>query len=96
MAGQRRKKRKLPSESMENYKPELMFIESPLQGEKHYRTPVQAARNPFLAPVVPVEDDVSWKWVCSCCCSVLLYIVFIFIDLIGLINLTCIIIHETL
>lgn len=57
----KRKKRK-QSESMQRLKPELMFIESPVQGSKHYSTPVQAARNPYMAPSIPV-DDLSHKWV---------------------------------
>ncbi|XP_031571526.1 uncharacterized protein LOC116305698 [Actinia tenebrosa] len=61
MASKRKKKRK-PSELMERFKPPLMFVESPIQGSKHYCTPVQAARNPYMAPSIPV-DNLTAKWV---------------------------------
>jgi hypothetical protein len=61
MASRRRKKRKA-NESMERIKPPLIFVESPIEGSKHYCTPVQAARNPYMAPSIPV-DDLTAKWV---------------------------------
>lgn len=57
----KRSKRK-QSESMQRVKPELMFVESPVQGSKYYSTPVQSARNPYLAPSIPV-NDLSNSWV---------------------------------
>ena len=61
MAGRRKKKHRESSAST-GYKPPLVFTESPVNGRKFYSTPVQAARKPFLAPSVPVEQDSS-KWV---------------------------------
>ncbi|XP_032227605.2 uncharacterized protein LOC5503361 [Nematostella vectensis] len=62
MASKRKRKKKRVGETMERYKTPLVFAESPIEGDKHYRTPVQAARNPYLAPSIPV-DEFDAKWV---------------------------------
>ena len=62
MAAEKKKRRKR-RDSTSVLKPPLDFIESPLNGQKHYCTPVQAARRPFLAASLPVDDEVSMKWV---------------------------------
>ena len=61
-----RKKRRKRKDSTSALKPPLDFIESPLNGQKYYCTPVQAARRPFLAASLPVDDEVSMKWVRIC------------------------------
>ena len=58
-----KKKRRKRKDSTCALKPPLDFIESPLNGQKYYCTPVQAARRPFLAASLPVDDEVSMKWV---------------------------------
>ena len=63
MAVEGRKRRKKRKDSTCSIKPPLDFIESPLDGQKYYCTPVQAARRPFLAASMPVDDQVSMKWV---------------------------------
>lgn len=62
MAAEKKKRRKR-RDSTSVLKPPLDFIESPLNGQRHYCTPVQAARRPFLAASLPVDDEVSMKWV---------------------------------
>ena len=62
MAAEKRKRRKR-RDSTSVLKPPLDFIESPLNGQKYYCTPVQAARRPFLAASLPVDDEMSMKWV---------------------------------
>ena len=62
MAAERKKRRKRRDSSCA-LKPPLDFIESPLNGRKYYCTPVQAARRPFLAASLPVDDEGSVKWV---------------------------------
>jgi len=63
MAEEKKKKRRKRKDSTCALKPPLDFIESPLNGQKYYCTPVQAARRPFLAASLPVDDEVSMKWV---------------------------------
>ena len=63
MAAEKKKKRRKRRDSTSVLKPPLDFIESPLNGQKYYCTPVQAARRPFLAASLPVDDEVSMKWV---------------------------------
>ncbi|XP_068672550.1 uncharacterized protein [Montipora capricornis] len=62
MAERGRKKQK-KRDSTIYVKPPLDFIESPLNGRKYYCTPVQAARRPFLASSLPVDDKEALKWV---------------------------------
>lgn len=62
MAAEKKKRRKRRGSTCA-LKPPLDFIESPLNGQKYYCTPVQAARRPFLAASLPVDDEVSMKWV---------------------------------
>ena len=62
MAERGRKKQK-KRDSTIHVKPPLDFIESPLNGRKYYCTPVQAARRPFLASSLPVDDKEALKWV---------------------------------
>ena len=62
MAAEKKKRRKR-KDSTSPLKPPLNFIESPLNGQKYYSTPVQAARRPFLAASLPVDDEVCMKWV---------------------------------
>ena len=62
MAAEKKKRRKR-RDSTSVLKPPLDFIESPLNGQKYYCTPVQAARRPFLAASLPVDDEMSMKWV---------------------------------
>lgn len=64
MAERDRKKRRKRKDSTTHLKPPLDFIESPLDGRKHYCTPVQAARRPFMAESLPVDDEEAKKWVC--------------------------------
>lgn len=63
MADRGRKKRRKRKDSTSHVKPPLDFIESPLDGRKYYCTPVQAARRPFLAASLPVDDAEAMKWV---------------------------------
>ena len=63
MADRGRRKRRKRKDSTTHLKPPLDFIESPLDGRKHYCTPVQAARKPFLASSLPVDDEEAMKWV---------------------------------
>ena len=63
MADRGRKKRRKRKDSTSHVKPPLDFIESPLDGCKYYCTPVQAARRPFLAASLPVDDAEAMKWV---------------------------------
>jgi len=62
MAAEKKKRRKR-RDSTSPVKPPLNFIESPLNGQKYYCTPVQAARRPFLAASLPVDDELCMKWV---------------------------------
>ena len=64
MAERDRKKRRKRKDSTTHLKPPLDFIESPLDGRKYYCTPVQAARRPFMAETLPVDDEEAKKWVC--------------------------------
>jgi len=66
MAAEKKKRRKR-KDSTSPLKPPLNFIESPLNGQKYYSTPVQAARRPFLAASLPVDDEVCMKWVRDSC-----------------------------
>ncbi|XP_068673081.1 uncharacterized protein [Montipora foliosa] len=61
MAERGRKKQKKRDPTI-HVKPPLDFIESPLNGRKYYCTPVQAARRPFLASSLPVDDKEALKW----------------------------------
>lgn len=63
MAERDRKKRRKRKDSTTHLKPPLDFIESPLDGRKYYCTPVQAARRPFMAESLPVDDEEAKKWV---------------------------------
>ncbi|XP_074638643.1 uncharacterized protein LOC141897094 [Acropora palmata] len=58
--GRKRRKRR---DSTTHIKPPLDFIESPINGQKYYCTPVQAARRPFLASSFPVDEKEALKWV---------------------------------
>ena len=64
MADRGRKKRRTKRrDSTTHVKPPLDFIESPVDGRKYYCAPVQAARRPFLASSLPVDDAEAMKWV---------------------------------
>ena len=63
MADRGRRKRRKRKDSTTHVKPPLDFIESPLDGHKYYCTPVQAARKPFLASSLPVDNEEAMKWV---------------------------------
>lgn len=63
MADRGRRKRRKRKDSTTHLKPPLDFIESPLDGRKYYCTPVQAARKPFLASSLPVDNEEAIKWV---------------------------------
>ena len=60
---ERGRKRRKKRDSTTHVKPPLDFIESPVNGRKYYCTPVQAARRPFLATSLPVDDKEALKWV---------------------------------